>query len=73
MGLREVFIAFWPLFVLQFILTVSALVSIARRGKTKKLPKVAWVLIVLFISIFGAIIYFLVGKGDAKDDELYRD
>ncbi len=73
MELREALTAFWPLFVLQFILTVSALVSIARRGKTKKLPKAAWVLIVLFISIFGAVIYFIIGKGDAKDDELYRD
>jgi len=58
---------------IHFDAYVSALISIMRRGETQKLPKVAWVLIVIFVNIFGPIAYFIVGRGELKRNELYRD
>ena len=73
MELRELLTAFWPLLVFQLSLTVAALISIGRRGDTKKLPKMAWIVIVILLSIVGPIIYFMIGKGDTREYEQYRD
>jgi multisubunit Na+/H+ antiporter MnhG subunit len=73
MELRDLLIALWPVLAFQLILMAAALISIARRGETKKLPRFAWVLIVIFVNIIGPILYFMIGKGEAKDDQLYRD
>lgn len=50
-----------PLLVLQLILMVSALVSCVRQEETNG-PKWLWVLIILFISTIGPILYFVVGR-----------
>lgn len=73
MELRELLIAIWPLLVFQFILTVAALISIARRGETKKLSKFTWVIIVVLVNTVGPILYFMLGKGEMKNNEQYRD
>lgn len=73
MNTKELLLALWPLIAFNMVLMVSALISISRRGKTRKLPKTAWVLIVIFINLFGPIFYFAFGKGEPKDNELYRD
>lgn len=73
MEVQELLLALWPLLVFQLILSVAALISIARRGETRKLPRIAWVVIVIFVSTIGPILYFILGKGEAKDNDLYRD
>ncbi|MDW7650720.1 MAG: PLD nuclease N-terminal domain-containing protein [Bacillota bacterium] len=73
MEIRELLIALWPLLAFQVIMMVAALISIARRGETKKLPKLVWVMIVVFINILGPILYFMLGKGESQDNEQYRD
>lgn len=52
---------FAPLIGLQFILMVVALVSCIKEKETNG-PKWAWILIILFIGMFGPILYFLFGR-----------
>ena len=53
-----------PLFILQFILTVIALVDIYRNKRTRG-PQWVWVLVVIFVATIGPIIYFVAGKEEA--------
>ncbi|MCL2562470.1 MAG: PLD nuclease N-terminal domain-containing protein [Oscillospiraceae bacterium] len=59
-----------PLFILQLVLFIAALVSILRKDVTgtEKLP---WILLSLFANTFGPIIYFIFGSGylDRKSAE----
>ncbi|WP_054710258.1 PLD nuclease N-terminal domain-containing protein [Bacillus sp. JCM 19041] len=54
-----------PLIFIQFILVIVALVDLFKRPHTKG-PKWAWVPIIVFINLFGPIIYFLFGRGASK-------
>lgn len=54
----------WPLITLQLVLMIWALVDLARRKTVRHLPKAAWVLIVLFVSTIGPIIYLATGRGE---------
>lgn len=50
-----------PILILQAILIISALVSCLKQEETKG-PKWMWILIILFISTIGPILYFVVGR-----------
>jgi len=50
-----------PILVLQLILMITALVSCIREEKTNG-PKWLWFLIILFISLMGPVLYFVVGR-----------
>lgn len=50
-----------PLLVIQLILVVIAFVDLSRQGQTNG-PKWVWVLVILFLNIFGPIIYFVFGR-----------
>ena len=50
-----------PLLVVQFILVIVALVDLRKIHATNG-PKILWVFIILFISLFGPIAYFIVGR-----------
>jgi hypothetical protein len=50
-----------PLLILQAILTISALVSCIKQKETNG-PKWMWILLILFVNLFGAIIYFVIGR-----------
>lgn len=50
-----------PLFVVQLILTVIALIDLARIHETKG-PKLMWGLIIIFVATLGPIIYFIFGR-----------
>ncbi|MFC4404972.1 PLDc N-terminal domain-containing protein [Gracilibacillus xinjiangensis] len=50
-----------PIFVLQLILMITALVSCIREEKTNG-PKWLWILIILFINLLGPVLYFVVGR-----------
>ncbi|MFC0522051.1 PLD nuclease N-terminal domain-containing protein [Pontibacillus salicampi] len=50
-----------PLIVIETILLIVALVDLARIEKTNG-PKWLWVVIILFVNLFGPIAYFLVGR-----------
>ena len=53
-----------PLFLLQLVLTAAALIDIFRHKRTKG-PQWVWVLVVIFISTIGPIIYFLAGREES--------
>jgi hypothetical protein len=50
-----------PILILQFGLVIVALIDVARRERTKG-PKWVWVLVILFVNIFGPIVYFIFGR-----------
>jgi len=52
-----------PLILLQFGLTLAALISAIRQQSFRRGNRVLWV-IVSFISIIGPILYFTLGRGD---------
>jgi hypothetical protein len=50
-----------PVFLLQVILLVIALLDLLRRQKTRG-PKWAWGLAILFVQMIGPILYLVLGK-----------
>lgn len=50
-----------PIILIQFILLIVALIDLIKMEKTNG-PKILWVFIILFINIFGPIIYFIFGR-----------
>jgi hypothetical protein len=53
-----------PLFLLQLVLTVAALVDIIRNKRTRG-PEWVWMLVVIFVATIGPIIYFVAGREEA--------
>jgi hypothetical protein len=62
--LGPILLSFWPVILLQFLLMIWALVDLLRRKNIKHLPKWAWALIIVFINLFGPIIYLVAGRGE---------
>ena len=52
-----------PILILQLILLVVALLDLVRRERTRG-PKWVWVLVILLVSLFGPILYFVLGRQD---------
>ncbi|MDT8858766.1 PLD nuclease N-terminal domain-containing protein [Alkalihalobacillus sp. MEB130] len=50
-----------PLLILQAILTFAALFSCVKQEETNG-PKWMWILIIIFVNMLGAILYFLLGR-----------
>ena len=50
-----------PLLVVQAILMIVALIDLVRVHATNG-PKWLWAVIILFISLFGPVIYFIAGR-----------
>ncbi|MER6595385.1 PLDc N-terminal domain-containing protein [Micromonospora purpureochromogenes] len=52
------------LFAVQIVLAVCALISClsADEGDVRALPRIAWVLIILFFPLVGSIAWFLAGR-----------
>ncbi|WP_163971024.1 PLD nuclease N-terminal domain-containing protein [Oceanobacillus halotolerans] len=50
-----------PILVIQAILMVVALIDLIRTKETNG-PKWLWVLIILFVSTLGPILYFILGR-----------
>ncbi|WP_017473735.1 PLD nuclease N-terminal domain-containing protein [Amphibacillus jilinensis] len=53
----------WPLILLQFILTIAALIVWYRTEETKG-EKWVWLLIILFANMIGPILFFIIGRRD---------
>ncbi|WP_406067002.1 PLD nuclease N-terminal domain-containing protein [Micromonospora sp. NBC_01638] len=52
------------LFLVQIVLAVCALISClsAEEGQIRALPRIAWVLIILFFPLVGSIAWFIAGR-----------
>ena len=57
-----------PLFVLEIALLVIALVDVVKRERVKGGNKVVWLLVIIFISIIGPIVYLLLGQQEGTVD-----
>jgi hypothetical protein len=51
-----------PVLLLEWVLMIIAIVDLIKREKTRGLPKWGWALIVIFIQIFGPIVYLIFGR-----------
>lgn len=60
----DLLVVLWPLLLLQFLLFLWAIIDLIRRRSVKALPKWAWALIIIFVNIFGPIIYLVFGRGE---------
>lgn len=50
-----------PLIVIQFLLIIVALIDWLRTPTTNG-PKWLWLIIILFVSIVGPVLYFVIGR-----------
>lgn len=53
-----------PLIILQYGLAIFAIVHIIKHPNYKFGNQVMWIILSLFISFIGPIVYFMFGKGD---------
>jgi hypothetical protein len=61
-----IFLVLVPVLVIQLGLLVWALYDLTRPGrKVKGDSKVVWALVIIFISMIGPILYFLIGREEA--------
>ncbi|MBC1545276.1 PLD nuclease N-terminal domain-containing protein [Listeria cossartiae] len=55
-----------PVFLLYLALLLTAIIDLTRNWNTRKNP-IIWLVVIIFINIFGPIAYFIFGrKEDAK-------
>jgi hypothetical protein len=56
------------LFVAQLVLAVAALISClsAEEGEIRALPRIAWVLIILFFPLIGGVAWFVAGRHNSR-------
>ena len=55
-----------PLIVLQVVLLVAALIDLTKPDRRVRGDnKLIWVLIIIFVSLFGPLLYFLVGREES--------
>ena len=54
-----------PVLVIHLTLAIIALVDLAKRKKVRFNNKFVWVLIILFVQMFGSVVYFLA-RGDEE-------
>ncbi len=53
-----------PVIILDLILIITALIHVLRHPHYKIGNKAIWIIVVLFISIIGPILYFAIGRGE---------
>ncbi len=67
-----------PIFIIQIVIMVIALVDLAKRDRVKGESKVVWALIIIFVNLIGPVIYLLWGrhpdaKAEDKDESGYTN
>jgi len=58
-----------PLAVIQLSLLVASLVHIFTHKTYRTGNRVLWVILCLFLSIFGPVLYFVIGRSDEGKNE----
>jgi prolipoprotein diacylglyceryltransferase len=59
-----IFMGLW--FVIGIVVFIIVLIDILRRDDLYALEKILWILVVWFLGIIGAIIYYLLSKRNSK-------
>ena len=60
-------------FVIGIVVFIIVLIDILRRDDLDTLEKILWILVVWFLGIIGAIIYYLLSKRNPKGDNNGKD
>jgi hypothetical protein len=62
------------LFAVQILLAIAALISCmsADEGAINALPRIAWVLIILFFPLLGSIAWFAAGRSSTRPAATWR-
>ncbi|MHC5040307.1 MAG: PLD nuclease N-terminal domain-containing protein [Planctomycetota bacterium] len=60
---KTVILLLIPLFLFELAMRVVALISLARAEKVRG-PKGVWALLIIFVSLFGWVGYFILGRED---------
>ena len=58
-----------PLIIIQYALMITALVHAVRHPKYKTGNMIIWILVILFVNIIGPVLYFIIGRGEAEEDD----
>ncbi|WP_336066120.1 PLD nuclease N-terminal domain-containing protein [Mesoflavibacter sp. CH_XMU1404-2] len=55
----------WQILIILFglLLPIIALIDVLRSNFKGSNDKLIWVLVVLFLNVFGSVLYFLIGTG----------
>jgi hypothetical protein len=61
--LRQLIPLLIPVLLVELGLLAVALIDLARREQTRG-PKWVWLLVILFISLIGPVVYFVAGRGE---------
>lgn len=51
-----------PLFILQLILLVTAIIHLVNNDRLTQQNKIIWALVIVFVNIIGPIIYLIFGR-----------
>lgn len=67
---KEMLFAIIPLIILHYGLVIYAITKIVKY-KVKSLNKIIWILISVFITLFGPLLYLMIGKSDEVEQDDY--
>ena len=68
LSLIEALTYFAPVILIQLVLDIYCIVNILKKG-VRNLNKPIWILIVLCVSVFGAIAYLALGRRRWENDQ----
>ncbi|HSK51447.1 MAG TPA: PLD nuclease N-terminal domain-containing protein [Clostridia bacterium] len=62
-GLGTILAILIPIIAIQLVLLIAALYDLTRpERRVRGDNKVVWALVIVFVSLFGPLLYFLVGR-----------
>ena len=56
-----------PIFIIEMILMVAALVHIAKHPTYRTGSRALWIPVVILFQIVGPVLYFVIGKDNTED------
>ena len=54
-----------PLLIIHLLLLAIALIDLIQREQVRYIPKWAWAIVIIFISLIGPISYLIIGREEA--------
>jgi len=68
MNLNTILLLAIPAAIIELILMAVAIVTVAKKTKTKYMNKTAWILIIIFVSWIGSICALIIEGGQDEYD-----
>jgi hypothetical protein len=66
MAVNTLLLLILPLIVQQVVLLIAALIDLTRNERqVRGGNKLIWALIIIFVSLFGPLLYFLIGREES--------